>query len=158
MTLALVQCINVIPWQMQCFLFLYSDGSRGGRPPPTAQNFLNFMQFFGNFGKIICWSPLPGGLAPPPTGNPVSAPAIYLQCSLLFRSWDVSKYGIRCQLAKGIIFYLRFFTTLQFHSRAVRAAVSQSMSMNCMILYIAVVCVCNSIMCDTHWYGIFTAL
>ena len=42
-------------------------------PPPPAQNFLNFMQFFGNFGKIVCWWP-PGGLAPPPTGNPGSAP------------------------------------------------------------------------------------
>ena len=37
-------------------------------PPPTAQNFLNFMQFFAKFGKIICW--LPGELAPPSTGNP----------------------------------------------------------------------------------------
>ena len=26
--------------------------------PLTAQNFLNVMQFFGNFGKIICWHPL----------------------------------------------------------------------------------------------------
>ena len=38
--------------------------------PPTAQNFLNFMQFFGKFGKIICWR------APPPEGNPVSAPDV----------------------------------------------------------------------------------
>ena len=41
-------------------------------PPPTSQKFLNFMQFFVKFGKIICWRP-PGGLAPPPTGNPGSA-------------------------------------------------------------------------------------
>ena len=49
---------------------------RGAHPahtPPTAQNFLNFMQFFAKFGKIICWHP-PGGLAPPPMGNPGSAP------------------------------------------------------------------------------------
>ena len=39
--------------------------------PPMAQNFLNFMQFFVKFGKIICWRPA-GGLAPPPTGNPGS--------------------------------------------------------------------------------------
>ena len=45
----------------------------GGRPPPTVQNFLDFMQFFGNFDKIVCWRP-PRGLAPPPTGNPGSAP------------------------------------------------------------------------------------
>ena len=28
--------------------------------PPTAQNFLNFMQFFAKFGKIICWRPPEG--------------------------------------------------------------------------------------------------
>ena len=38
-----------------------------------AQNVLNFMQFFAKFGKVICWRP-PGGLVPPPTGNPGSAP------------------------------------------------------------------------------------
>ena len=56
-----------------------------GERHPIAQNFQifqNFMQFFGKFGKIICWStpapppPSPGGLAPSPTGNPVSAPEI----------------------------------------------------------------------------------
>ena len=31
------------------------------------------MQLFAKFGKIICWRP-PGGLAPPPTGKPGSAP------------------------------------------------------------------------------------
>ena len=53
-----------------------SGGFRGGAPgarPPTAQHFLNFMQFFKKFGKIICWRP-PRGLAPPPTENPGSAP------------------------------------------------------------------------------------
>ena len=44
------------------------------RAPPMVHNFLNFMQFFGKFGKIIGWHPLPGGLAPPPTENPGSAP------------------------------------------------------------------------------------
>ena len=34
-----------------------SGGFRGGAPPYTAQNFLNFMQFFAKFGKIICWCP-----------------------------------------------------------------------------------------------------
>ena len=38
------------------------------------------MQFFGKFGKIVCWRPPPppppssAGLASPPTGNPGSAP------------------------------------------------------------------------------------
>ena len=34
----------------------------GGVPgaPPTAQTFLNFMQFGGKFGKIMCWHPLKG--------------------------------------------------------------------------------------------------
>ena len=56
---------------------MISGGFRGGltrrAPPSTVQNCLNFMQFFTKFGKIICWRP-PGGLAPPPTGNPGSAP------------------------------------------------------------------------------------
>ena len=28
------------------------------RPPPGGQNSLNFMQFLGKFGKIVCWRPL----------------------------------------------------------------------------------------------------
>ena len=45
-------------------------------PPPTDQNFLNFMHFFDKFGKFVCWRPPPGGLAPPPMGNPESAPGL----------------------------------------------------------------------------------
>ena len=45
------------------------------RAPPMDQNFLNFMQFLGKSGKFVCWHP-PGELAPPPTENPVSAPAL----------------------------------------------------------------------------------
>ena len=56
----------------------HSGGSKGGapgvRPHPMVQNFLNFMQFFGKFGKIIGRHPLPEELAPPPTENPGSAP------------------------------------------------------------------------------------
>ena len=53
-----------------------SGGFRGAHParaPPTAQNFLNFMQFFTKFGKNHMLAPPLGGLAPPPTGNPGSA-------------------------------------------------------------------------------------
>ena len=38
--------------------------------PLTAKYFLDFMQFLGNFGKIVC------GI-PPPTENPGSAPDFY---------------------------------------------------------------------------------
>ena len=41
----------------------------GGAPPPTAQNFLNFMQFSAKFGKIICWRPLLRGILDPPLGR-----------------------------------------------------------------------------------------
>ena len=42
--------------------FIKSSGGFKGAPwrapvPPTAQNFLDFMQFSGKFGKIICWRP-----------------------------------------------------------------------------------------------------
>ena len=44
--------------------------------PVLAQTFLrlNFMQFFGNFDKIVYWRH-PRGLVPPPTGNPGSTHA-----------------------------------------------------------------------------------
>ena len=50
-----------------------SGGSKGGAHP-TGQNFLNFMQFFGKIWQICMLAPSPGGLAPPPTRNPGSAP------------------------------------------------------------------------------------
>ena len=43
-----------------------------GTHPPGGPNSFNFMQFLGNFGKIVCWRP-PGELVPPPRGNPGSA-------------------------------------------------------------------------------------
>ena len=48
--------------------------ARAPAPSPTAQNFLNFMQFFAKFGKSYAGAPPPGGLASPPTGNSGSAP------------------------------------------------------------------------------------
>ena len=48
-----------------------------GGAPPTVQNVLNFMQFSGKFGKIVCWHP-PGWLTPPPTRNPGSAAGIFI--------------------------------------------------------------------------------
>ena len=58
-----------------------SGGSKGeGAPPPRGQNFLNFMQFFGKFGKIICGRP-PGELALPPMRNPGSAPGVMINTS-----------------------------------------------------------------------------
>ena len=38
-------------------------------PPRGGPNSFNFMQFWGNFGKIVCWRP-------PPRGNPGSATVI----------------------------------------------------------------------------------
>ena len=35
-------------------------------------NSFNFIQFLGNFGKIVCWRPLEGW-CPRPRGNPGSA-------------------------------------------------------------------------------------
>ena len=51
-----------------------SCGSKGGcngcvPPPPGGRNFFNFMQFLGNFNKIVSWRS-PRGLAPPPRRNP----------------------------------------------------------------------------------------
>ena len=132
---------QLILWQMPCFVFLFSGGSRGGVHTPAHLSVLSpygpkFSQFHAVFSEILAksyvgassskgWRPLLRGILYPPLLY------IYLQCSLLFRSWDVNKYGIRCQLAKGIIFYLTFFTAVQLDSLAVRASVSQSMSITC---------------------------
>ena len=53
-----------------------SGGSKGAPPgrPPTAQNLVNFMQFFGKFWQNRRLAPPSGGLAPPPMGKPGSAP------------------------------------------------------------------------------------
>ena len=48
----------------------------GGCPrlvPPYGPKISQFHAVLGNFDKIVCWHP-PGGSAPPPTGNPGSAP------------------------------------------------------------------------------------
>ena len=51
-----------------------SGGSKGGaRTHPPGPNSFNFMQFLGNFAKIVCWRPPSRELAPPPRGNPGSA-------------------------------------------------------------------------------------
>ena len=50
-------------------------GREGRASPSGGPNSFNFMQFLGNFGKIVCWCP-PGELAPPSRGNPGSATAV----------------------------------------------------------------------------------
>ena len=72
-----------------------SDGSKGGAqgtPPPGDRIFFNFMQFSGNFNKIVSWRPPPWGLAPPPRGNPGSAtdcvPWFSASRLVYVRRWD----------------------------------------------------------------------
>ena len=67
--------------------------SKGGvrdAPLPGCPNSLNFIQLLGKFGQIVCWRPLPPGLAPPPRGNPGSATGVYLStggvCPIAY--WD----------------------------------------------------------------------
>ena len=48
----------------------------GDAPPSYGPKFSQFHAVIRKFGKIICWRPPPVGLAPPPTGNPGSAPAV----------------------------------------------------------------------------------
>ena len=63
-----------------------SGGSKGGAPgarPPMFQNFLNFMQFFGKFAKIIGLCLLPGGLAQTSrTENLITCLELRISCSL----------------------------------------------------------------------------
>ena len=53
----------------QMFLQDLFSGVSNGDDPQTAQHVINFMHFFGNFWQNR-------RLAPPPMGNPGSAPAI----------------------------------------------------------------------------------
>ena len=53
-------------------LYPLVDADLGGGPS-TAQNFLSFMKFFGNFGKIVCWRPR-WAVGVPSYGNSESAP------------------------------------------------------------------------------------
>ena len=46
--------IGVGPFQLRIYIVKF------WRPPPRGPNSLNFMQFLGKLGKIICWRPLEG--------------------------------------------------------------------------------------------------
>ena len=61
---------RTLQWQIQGRHFRHVP------PPPTVQNFCNFMQFFGKFWQNHRLAPPPGWLVPPPMGNPGSAPAL----------------------------------------------------------------------------------
>ena len=60
----------------------HSGGFREGAPPPTAQNFLNFMQFFAKFGKIICWRHLLRRILDPPLYQMACN-----SCVKIFKAW-----------------------------------------------------------------------
>ena len=66
-----------------------SKGVREGRtPPPQRPNSFNFMQFLGEFGKIVCSRPPPpleGSRPPPPWGNPGSVTG-YCAPAFIFNS------------------------------------------------------------------------
>ena len=72
----LLECILVANFVSSyiCSFLLYLDymisgGSKGGTlsacPLLTDQNFPNFMQFLGKYGKFVCWRPLPRGILDP---------------------------------------------------------------------------------------------
>ena len=68
----------------------------GGARPPTAQKFLDFMQFLGNFDKIVCWRPPEGrrplllGILDPPWEYIVDNSAIIANFVCLWKTMFVS--------------------------------------------------------------------
>ena len=66
------RCKNITFPQLLLPVADLRGGARDAHPP-GGPNSLNFNQLLGKFGKIICWRPPPGELAPPPRGNPGSA-------------------------------------------------------------------------------------
>ena len=60
-------------------------GAQGARAPPGHPNSFDFMQFSGNFGKIVCWRPPPPGeLAPPPFPGEILDPPLGRDIKILF--------------------------------------------------------------------------
>ena len=53
---------------MQWLINVFSGGSKGALPPPTAEKFLNFMQFFENLAKSYVGA-LPWRLGAPSYGE-----------------------------------------------------------------------------------------
>ena len=77
---------------------MHSGGSKGAPPGP---NFLNFMQFFPKFGKIICWHP------PPPRR---------VGATFYGQSWIRPCHGNLVKLNKYKVSFQIFFTcVLKFH-------------------------------------------
>ena len=58
----LVQLVREKKGKLYIFIKYQRQWRIQGAPlvPPTAQNFLDFMQFWGKFHKIVCWRPLEG--------------------------------------------------------------------------------------------------
>ena len=86
------------------FFFKYTQWRiQGG--PPAAQNFLGFMQFWGNFDKIVCWRP-PGsrrpllqGILDPPLS--ITASQRGMICCVARNFISVGPFAIKSQI--GII-------------------------------------------------------
>ena len=64
---------------------------KGNAPVPHhGPNFLNFMQFFGTFGKILCWRPLEDQRVPA-GGNPGSVPGCIKHCLDVNEKYSIAK-------------------------------------------------------------------
>ena len=83
-------------------------------PRPGGPNSFNFMQFWGNFGKIICWRPR--GVGAPPRRNPGSATAQFQIISRLKPGTDpgFSPGGEKVQGSRANFFLKKNAKTLQF--------------------------------------------
>ena len=105
------------------WLFYLNPDSGGFRvahparpPPPTVQNFLDFMQFFGKFDKIICWRPPPEGWRPllqgildPPL--PEQSKYILLPFAIFEWRWEVvgvNPLAIFPKMEKSILLFFSF--------------------------------------------------
>ena len=94
-----------------------SGGSKDQPPPqPPGPNSFNFMQFWGEFWQNRMLAP-PGGLAPPPRGNPGSVTEV-LEYSLYFNQQYSSNWNTADSSTDYILSQTRVITQLQ--SEAVR--------------------------------------
>ena len=102
----LISKLKIIPFQWRIYIVKFWT-----RPPsPGGPNSFNFMQFLGNFDKIVCWCP-PGELAPPPRGNPGSATAFkvnFLAFQLLSNSNHNSSFKLFLLLGSFFNFYIGY--------------------------------------------------
>ena len=105
-------------------------GGREGRAPPGGPNSFNFMQFLGNFGKIVCWRPpgswrpLLGEILDPPLLTVIPYGYIYGK----FVGFFLKSYNYHPQRSCGKVMFLHLSVILFTGGMSVPACITGHMT------------------------------